>query len=93
MTTSDGDSCISPLTSTTPHIEERLVRDEQTNELYLPLTSTVVLEHKQEMLYVPLDFDNNLTKDAWVDSGAYIIAIAQNEMDTIKKVPEQHLQN
>ena len=53
-------------------IEERLVRDEQTNELYLPLTSTVVLKRKQEMLYVHLDFENNLTVDALVDSSRHM---------------------
>ena len=84
MTTPDGGSSESPLTSF-PHIEERLVRDEHTNELYLPLTSTVVLKRKQEMLYVPLEFDNNLTIDALVDSGAHVTTIAQNLLDTIKQ--------
>ena len=37
------------------------------------------------MLYVPLDFENNLTVDALVDSGAFASAIAQNELDTIKQ--------
>ena len=85
MTTHDGDSSNWPLNSTTPHIEEKLVRDGQTNELYLPLTSTVVVKRKQEMLYVPLDFDNDLTKDALVVSGASDGAIVQNELDTIKQ--------
>ena len=85
ITASNGDSSKYPLTSTTPHIEERLVRDEQTNELYLPLSSTVVLKRKQEKLYVPLDFHNNLTIDALVDSGAYVSAIAQDELDTIRQ--------
>ena len=79
LTTPGRDSSISVLTSTTPHIEEKLMRDKWTNELYLPLTSTVVFKCKQEMLYVPLDFDNNLTLDALVDSGAYVSAIVQNE--------------
>ena len=61
------------------------MRDEQTNEVYLPLNSTVVLKRKQKMLYVPLDFENNLTVDALVDSGAFVSAIAQNDMDTIKQ--------
>ena len=60
------------------------MRDEQTNEVYLPLTSTVVLKRKQEMLYVPLDFDKNHTVDALVDSGAFVTAIAQDDLDTIK---------
>ena len=61
------------------------MRDEQTNEVYLPLTSTVVLKRKQEMLYVPLDFENNLTVDALVDSGAFVSAIAQDDLETIKQ--------
>ena len=60
----------------TTHIEERLVRDDFTNELYMPLSSTVVLKRKKEMLYVHLDFKNDLTIDALVDSGAYVSAIA-----------------
>ena len=71
VTKPNGDTATSPLTAATPLIEERLVRDEQTNEIYLPLSSTVVLKRKQEMLYVPLDFENNLTVDALVDSGAF----------------------
>ena len=37
------------------------------------------------MLYVPLDFENGLTIDALVDSGAYVNAIAQKELDRIKQ--------
>ena len=59
-----------------------MVRDEQTNEVSFPLTSTIVLKRKQEM---PLDFENNLTVDALVDSGAFVSAIAQNDLDTIKE--------
>ena len=36
------------------------------------------------MLYVPLDFENGLTIDAFVDSGAYVSSIAQKE-NLIKK--------
>ena len=85
MTTPSGDTTTSPLTTATPLIEEWLVRDEQTNEIYLPLTSTVVLKRKQEMLYVPLDFENNHTVDALVDSGAFVSAIAQDDLETIKQ--------
>ena len=74
-----------PLNTTTPLIEEALVRDEQTNELYLPITSTVVLKRKQEMLYVPLDFQNNHTVDALVDSRAFVSSIAQDDLETIKQ--------
>ena len=76
---------IPPRTTATPLIEEGLVRDEQTNELYLPLTSTVILKRKQEMLYVPLDFENNQTVDALVDSRAFVSAIAQDDLETIKQ--------
>ena len=37
------------------------------------------------MLFVPLDFENGLTIDALVDSGAYVSAIAQKELDRIKE--------
>ena len=85
VTTPNGDTTTQPLTTATPLIEEGLMRDEQTNEVYLPLTSTVVLKRKQEMLYVPLDFENNLTVDALVDSRAFVSAIAQDDLDTMKQ--------
>ena len=85
MTTPNGDTTTPPLTTATPLIEERLVRDEQTNEVYLPFTSTLVLKRKQQKLYVPLDFENNLTIDALVDSGAFVSAITQDDLDTIKQ--------
>ena len=85
VTTPSGDTTTSPLTTATPLIGEGLVRDEQTNEIYLPLTSTVVLKRKQEMLYVPLEFENNLTVDALVDSRAFASAIARDELETIKQ--------
>ena len=84
-TTPNKEMTTPPLTTATPLIEEGLVRDEQTNELYLPLTSTVVLKRKQEMHYVPLDFENNHTVDALVDSGAFVSAIAQDDLETIKQ--------
>ena len=37
------------------------------------------------MLHVHLDFEKNLTVDALVDSGAFVSAIAQNDLDTIKQ--------
>ena len=85
VTTPNGDTTTPPLTTATPLIEGRLVRDEQTNEVYLPLTSTVVLKRKQEMLYMPLGFENNLTVDALVDSGAFVSAIALDDLETIKQ--------
>ena len=92
VTTPNGLTTTPPLTTATPLIEEELVRDEQTNEVYLPLTSTVVLERKQEMLYEPLDFEKNLTVDALVDSGAFVSAIAQDDLETInQKAPNNIL--
>ena len=85
MATPDEDGSKSPLTSATPYIEEKLVGDEQTNELYLFLTSTVVRKRKQQRLNVPLDFNNNLTKETLVDSGAFVSADVQNVLDTIKQ--------
>ena len=61
------------------------MRDDITNELYMPLSSTIVLKRKKEMLYVPLDFENGLTIDALVDSEAYVSAIAQKQLDRIKQ--------
>ena len=86
MTTYDeGDDNISPPEITTSQIQEQIVKDENTNELYMPLSSTIVLRRKKEMLYVPLDFENGLTIDALVDSRAYVSAIPQKEMDRIKQ--------
>ena len=84
-TTLNGDTTTPLLTNATPLIEEGLVRDEETNEAYLPIISTVVLKRKQEMLYVPLDFKNNLTVVALVDSRAFVSATAQDDLDTIKQ--------
>ena len=84
-TTITGDTTIPLLTTTTPLIEEGLMRDEKTNEVHLPVTYTVVLKRKQEMLYVPLHFEKNLTIDAFSDWEAFDSAIAQNDLDTIKQ--------
>ena len=46
------------------------------------------------MLYVPLDSENNLTVDALVDSGAFVSAIAQDDLESIKqKTPNNILKN
>ena len=76
LTYGNGNDNISPPESTALQTEERLVRDDITNELYMPLCSTIVLKGKKEMLYVSLDFENGLTIDALVDTGAYVSAIA-----------------
>ena len=67
----NGDDIISSPKITNWQLEEQLVRDDITNELYMPLSSTIVLKRKKEMLYVPLDFENGLTIDALVDSADY----------------------
>ena len=86
MTANDnGDDNNSPPNITNSQIEEKLVRDDITNELYMSLSSTIVLKRKKEMLYVPLDFENGLTIDALVDSEAYVSAIAQKELDRTKQ--------
>ena len=85
ITYGNADDAISPPEITTSQFQKQLVRDDITNELYMPLSSTIVLKRKKEMLYVPLDFKNGLTIDALVDSGAYVSAIAQKELDRIKQ--------
>ena len=42
-------------------------------------------EPKKEMLYVP--FENGLTMEDLVDSGAYLSEIAKKELDRIKLAP------
>ena len=50
------------------------------------------MKRKQEMLYVPLEFENNRTVDALVISGAFVSAIAKYDLDTIKdKAPNNTL--
>ena len=69
MTANDnGDDNISLPRIKTSQIEEQLVRDDNTKELYMPLSSTIILKRKKEMLCVPLDFENDLTLDDLVDS-------------------------
>ena len=70
---------------TTSQIEEQLVRDEIAKELYMPLSSTIVLKGKEEKLFVPQDFKNGLIIDVLVDSGAYVSSIAQTELERIKQ--------
>ena len=86
MTTGDSENNnVSSPKKATSQIEEELVRDDFTNELYMPLSSTKVLKRKKEMLYVSLDFENSLTIDALVDSGAYVSAKVKKEMGRIKQ--------
>ena len=90
VTTLIGNTTTPPLTTATPLSEEGLVRNEQTNEIYLPLTSTVVFKRKQKILYVPLE--NILTVDSLVNSAAFVSAIARGDLDTInQKAPNNIL--
>ena len=79
----DGKTC--PPKVTNSQIEEKLVGDDITNDLHMPLSSLIDLKRKKEMVYVPLDYQNGLTIDALVHSGAYVTAIAQTELDRIKQ--------
>ena len=86
MTTYDnGNDNSSPPEKTSSQFEERFVRDDNTIELYMPLSSTIVLKRKKEMLYVPLNFKHGLILDALVHSGAYVSAVAQKKLDRIKQ--------
>ena len=80
-----GDYNIPPPKITTSQIEERLVRDDNTNELYMSLSFTIDLKTKKEMLYVPLDFDNGLTREVRVDLGPYATSIVPKELYIIKQ--------
>ena len=81
MTYNNGGDIISPPVIKISQIEEELVRDDISNELFIPLSSTIVLKRKKKMLYVPLDFEDGPTIDAFVDSGAYVSAIARKKTE------------
>ena len=59
-----------------------LVRDENMKERYTPLPSTIVLERKEENLWIS---KNDLTKDALVDSRAHVSAITESELERNKQ--------
>ena len=62
-----------------------LVRYKSTDEPYLPLSFTLVPKREHEILYLPLDFENGLTIDVLVDSGAFVSAVIKSELDRIKQ--------
>ena len=64
-----------PPTISASQMEEVLVRNENKYEFYIPLSFMIVLKRKIEILYVPLDFKDGLTKDDLVDPGAHVSAI------------------
>ena len=51
----------------------------------MPITSTIILKRKREVLYVPLHFKNSLKIDVLIDSGAYVSAVPQIELDIIEQ--------
>ena len=63
---------------TNSQIEEQPVRDVITNELYVPLSSTIVLKRKNRCCMF-------LCISKTVDSGAYVSAITQGELEKIKR--------
>ena len=86
MTANDnGDYNISLPKITSLQIEKQLVRYDITNEIYMPLSSAIVLKRKKEMLYFPLGFENGLTINALVDSRAYLSSVAQSELERINQ--------
>ena len=94
MTAKDnGDDNIYPPRKTTSQIEERLAKDDTTNEVYMPLFSTIDLKRKKELPYDTLDFENGLRIDALVDSRVYVSAIDQGDVDRIKKSPANVFKN
>ena len=81
--TSRDDIAPSPLTVSSL-ITDNLIQDDETKELYLPINASVTLKQKKKMLYVPIDFSHGVTIDALVDSGAYVSAIPEDELERIK---------
>ena len=67
MTANDTGDNLSLPKKTNSQIEERYVRDEYTEEFYMPLPSTIIVKRTKEMLCVPLDFENGFIIDALVD--------------------------
>ena len=60
MTWDSGADNISPPAITISQIEEQLVRDDSTNELYMPLSSTIVLKRKKRNAVCPSGFQERL---------------------------------
>ena len=87
----NGDDNIFHPKITTSQIEEQFVRDDNTNEQHMPLSSTIVLKRKKERLYVPLNFGIGLNLDAFVDSGACVSAIAKKQLDKIKQQAQSNI--
>ena len=60
------------------------MRDDITNELYIPKSSTIVLKRKKNAVCSSA-FGKRPKKDALVDPGAYVSAVAQTELDRNKQ--------
>ena len=82
-----GDDNVSPPKKISSEVEERILTDDITNELYMQPSPIVVPERKKEMLNVTLDLENGLTIDALVDLGAYVSAVPQKELVILKNKP------
>ena len=63
------------------------MKEGETIELYMPLTSTIVLkrEKQQGSTVFASEFRNSLNKDASSDSRAYVSPVSQNEVDEINQ--------
>ena len=81
----NGNDKSRPLTITSFSLWKKIVKDRNTNVLYPPLSSRIVLKRKMNILFMLLDFENGLIKDSVVDSRAYVSAIIENETDRIRQ--------
>ena len=85
MTSFNGDNNFS-LSHNINRTRWRKVGEKRTNQwIVSPANLYSSLEtRKKEILYILLDFENGLTKDAPVGRRAYISAIARNELNRLK---------
>ena len=86
MTASYSGDDISCPKITTAQTEERLVRDEITNDIYLALSSTKVLKRTKNAV-CHCRFEEKLNNNAPVDSKNYATAIPQSALDRKKTSP------
>ena len=80
-----GDDNVPLPTRTASETEEMLVRDENPNEVYMPLFSSIKQKPKRERLFVLLDFENGVTIDDLLNSTAYVSAIPHIKFDRFQK--------
>ena len=70
----------------TPKNEEPVARYGNTNDLYMPLSFILVSKRKKQLINARLDLRNGLTKDASVDSRAFVCANVGAELDRINRL-------